>query len=474
MASDEGAQVVAMTRRDGFGMTETSPAEIQAKAHAERARALVEARFVVAMRYPRDMAVVQQRLLHECTRPGFAETAEYAKPVGRRMNEVTGKWEEKFAYGPSVHFARAAFRLLGNLDASTELLYDDGDKRVTRHLLIDLESNSAVTKEIVTVKQVERRYLKKGQKAVSERENNYGDTVYLVGATEDEVFTKESAIAAKIFRQNVLAFLPADIRDECMSAARKTMDAGIRKDLDAKRSEVRDCFAYYDIAPDDLAEYLGHPIAQASPNELRTLIQIYNGMREGSVNWDEMMAERRAGRGEPKVAPPPPAAGMRDRRDATVAEYRSFVEKLGQARVDEIVGKDRSAVVTIEEHDAALVKLRDPAAHARAEPTTQETRTKESGDRDEPAKKPPAADETRNAVPTEKASPNPLAAANDAVPGIRELNAAAKDAGVNLSEFSRREYSKIPQGLNDAEKRRLLSLLQQAAKARADQSGGAR
>src|SRR5258708_6569465 len=70
---------------------------------AAQAKAQIEARYVMAERHPRDLDVVRQRMLKECRRPVFAGVARYRKPIGKGVE------------GPSIRFAEAAIRLMGNI-----------------------------------------------------------------------------------------------------------------------------------------------------------------------------------------------------------------------------------------------------------------------------------------------------------------------------------------------------------------------
>ena len=49
------------------------------------------------------------------------------------------------------------------------------------------------------------------------------------------------------------------------------------------------------IDPVELEKYLGHPMAQLTPQELVDLRLLYQSIRSGDVTWSEVMAERGAG-----------------------------------------------------------------------------------------------------------------------------------------------------------------------------------
>lgn len=75
--------------------------ETAASAAAAQSKALVEARYTVAINRPRDIDAVRQALLKECSRPSFAAVARYNKPIGKGV------------VGPSIRFAEAVEMMPG-------------------------------------------------------------------------------------------------------------------------------------------------------------------------------------------------------------------------------------------------------------------------------------------------------------------------------------------------------------------------
>src|SRR4029079_9723076 len=112
------------------------------------------------------------RLLQSCSRPGFAETGIYRKPVG----------SGKHAEGLSIRFAEEARRQWGNIETRTQVILDDTEKRILRVSATDLETNVTESVDVIIEKTVERRQLKDGQSPIRQRINSYGDLVYLVPA----------------------------------------------------------------------------------------------------------------------------------------------------------------------------------------------------------------------------------------------------------------------------------------------------
>jgi len=280
--------------RDQYDGTEIAVQhETAAAAVAASAKATIEARYIVAMKRPRNMDNVRTLLLRECRRPGFAEAARYRKPVGRKYNEETRQWEAAHVEGLSVRFAEAAMRLMGNLSVEAASLYDDAQKVIVRVSVTDLETNAVVTTDVTVAKTVERKTLKKGQRALRERLNSYGDKVFLVEATDDEVLNRVNALASKAKRNAVLSLLPADIRDECDETCVRVMHDADAKDPDAAKKKLLDAFAGIGVLPGSLAEYLGHDTAQLAPAELAELRATYAAIRDGETTWSAVVDARR-------------------------------------------------------------------------------------------------------------------------------------------------------------------------------------
>ena len=136
-----GAGVPALPEMGGQPHALAGVHETAISASAAQARASVEARFVMALHRPRDIDNVRVRLLKECKRPGFAEVARYSRPIGNTKIE-----------GPSIRFAEAAIRHMGNIDAQAHTIYDSAENRILRVEVTDLETNATYSKEITVRK----------------------------------------------------------------------------------------------------------------------------------------------------------------------------------------------------------------------------------------------------------------------------------------------------------------------------------
>lgn len=269
----------AITRQDFSGSQTTAVVESAANVLAAEARALVEARFIVAMRQPRTWDEVRQDLLNECKRPSFAnnKSTYYNKPVGDG------------AAGLGIRFAEAAARIMRNLGVDVKQIYEDGEKEIHRVTATDFETNVPLSWEINVTKTVERyRPLDDGT-FISCRKNSKGKMTYTVPATEDDMLNKRAAHISKAFRTQVLRLVPGDIKDECITMILKVREDTAAKDPGAARKAIADGFAEINVKVGDLTKYIGHGLDQCSPAELARLRGMYDAIREGESTWQDFV-----------------------------------------------------------------------------------------------------------------------------------------------------------------------------------------
>jgi len=306
--------------KENFGSTELEVRhETAAGAVAARARAEVEARFIMAIKRPRNMDVVRTRLLHECERPGFAEAARYHKPVGNGIE------------GPSIRFAEAAIRNMTNLDVQSHTTYDDPTKQILCVTVTDLESNATYSQDVTVQKTVERNSLGRGQKPLGQRTNSRGQTVYIVPATDDDILNKTNALISKAVRTLGLRHLPGDILDECMDRCIAVTKKRAKDDPDRERLNLIDAFFGIGVEPDQLARYIGHDPKHLNESELLELRAVYATVKQGEATWAELL--------EHKTGTPVDAADNEaeaKRRSATAA----LVEKQKAKQAEKSKGKD--------------------------------------------------------------------------------------------------------------------------------------
>jgi len=252
---------------------------------AAQAKALVEARYTVAINRPRDWDTVRERLLKDCRRPGFADSAIYHKPIGKGIE------------GPSIRFAEAAIRNMNNVTVETATIFDDSERRIMRVTVTDLEANVPYSQDVTVAKTVERNSVKPGEVAIRTRTGSRGQMVYILEATDDDILNKVNALVSKAVRTLGLRLLPGDIMDECMDVCRETQRNRDSKDPEAAKRQLFDAFGRMGMTVDQLKTYLGHDARVLSAKETETLRALYNSLKDGQTTVREIMD----GLGDPKA-----------------------------------------------------------------------------------------------------------------------------------------------------------------------------
>jgi hypothetical protein len=271
--------------------------ETQSTAMAAQAKATIESRYVMALKHPRDWDTVRLKILKDCNRPAFSDSAWYARPVGKK--KVGDKYVEQFAEGFSIRFAEAAIRAMGNILPETITVYDDSKKRVMRVLVTDLEDNITYSVDVMFEKTMERSFLKDGQTALSTRVNSYGKPVYVVEADEGALVMKQEALVSKALRKCALRLVPGDILDEAKARVLKVRGDEAAKDPDATRKTLLEAFNNLGISPEMVTAYLGHPPAQLTPAEVEELRGVFVALKEGE-KWIAIMESKGETIEEPK------------------------------------------------------------------------------------------------------------------------------------------------------------------------------
>lgn len=279
-----------VVREDGLAGRELAMlAETQSTAIAAQARAQVEARYKLALARPRDYDDFRLRLLNACRRPKFAELAKWVLPRGGKKLS-----------GPSIRFVEEALRCFANVLPETSIIFDDETKRIVRVSVTDLESNITYTHEVIVAKTLERKKPESFE-VLGQRKNSFGDVVYIVKATEDDLLMKQNAMVSKALRTVALRILPSEVVEEALALADETFAKGDEAEDPAKaQKSIADAFASVGVMPSALKEYLGCDLAQTSPAQRQELRRVYATIRDGAATWQEIMTERKGA--EPATA----------------------------------------------------------------------------------------------------------------------------------------------------------------------------
>lgn len=304
--------------------------ETASAAAAATAKAMVEARYIIAQHRPRNWMTVMSKLIESCKRPSFAAKCEYALPRwdARQRKEV-------FITGPSIRFAEEALRAAGNVDIRADVMLDDADKRIVFISVLDLESNTNYGRAIVVKKQQERATLKKGQVALGQRLNSQGQPVYIVEITEDELLMKQNAAVSRVIRSDGLRLIPFDIREDAINVARATREKENATDPGAVAKRLAFSFYQIGVETEALEKYLGKKLTAVTAKELESLRMTLQGIADGDITWEEVLAAKRGESAEVADSTAKGTEGVKER-----LRQRASAEKAAEPTRERVPGED--------------------------------------------------------------------------------------------------------------------------------------
>ena len=292
-------------------MTEQNALEVQQPAQLQYqeqnismvqqyATARIQSAYTMALRNPRDnrIEMIRQNVLRECQRPSFCAPDEakygsslaiYAVPRGKV--QVNGKWVDNLIQGPTIRFAEMLLREWGFLSIEVNPMGETDDYKLLQVVCTDYQSCN-FTSEIVNVpKSIERKKQRGDDELISQRTNSYGDPVYLVKATDDEIAMKTNALVSKARRNLILQAVPGWLIEEAITKVRETARQKDAADPDAAKRKLFDAFATVGVSAQQLSEFVGHGNA-LSPAELEDLRGYFSGIKEGYTTWAAIIAAK--------------------------------------------------------------------------------------------------------------------------------------------------------------------------------------
>lgn len=276
-------------RRDFVGNEISQSGTLAAQAMAEQEKALVQSSYAIAKYQRRNEDDFNIRMQRMCERFSFAEAATYSIPKGKKLNPDTGRWEEQYVSGLSIKYAEAAVRLWGNIQTFINTTHEDNEKRILSIRVVDFETNYTASGSVIINKIVERK--KAGDRQiVGERKNSTGDVVFLVIATEQEIYEKAMSAAQKMKRNLILSMLPADFKEEHYQIIQNTVEHQIDIDPDSVKKRIIRKFAEINVMPSEVQKYFkGSDLNTLTKDQINELYQVYSRINEGVSSWrDEL------------------------------------------------------------------------------------------------------------------------------------------------------------------------------------------
>jgi hypothetical protein len=273
--------------------------ESASSAVAAQARAMVESRYYMAMKNPRNWDQVRLDIIKECRRPSFADnkSAYYVKPIGKGVE------------GLGIRFVEVALRCMKNVMVETTMTFEDELKEIHKVSVTDLEANITYPLDVRVSKTVERSKKSSDGSFLSVRKNSYGQDVYTVVGTDDDILNKRGALISKAVRTLGLRIIPGDLCDEAEQIIKHVRLDSAAKDPDSERRKIIDAFSEIGVDAVALTEYLGHPIAQCAAPQIVKLRGLYGAIRDGEATWQSVMQNKleQSNESSPKTASKKPA-----------------------------------------------------------------------------------------------------------------------------------------------------------------------
>ncbi|NIM21874.1 MAG: hypothetical protein GTN64_05570 [Candidatus Latescibacteria bacterium] len=241
------------------------PTTVSALAAVEREKSTIEASLVVAHKCPRNMQVVESRVLEAFSDYELADISEYEVPRGNES--VTG---------PSVHAMRAIARCFGNLNWGWEPVDTTDEYVMLQAWAHDLESNSRVT-----LNDRFRKLIKRGQKWVT--------------PNEFELQQEMNRRGALIERKCLERVLPPGLVQKAMRQGHLTLESGPQVARSKRNKEqalmnLVVTFSSFGVTIPQLEMYVGKPIAEFDAPEIASLKQTSKNIKEGMSQAAEIFS----------------------------------------------------------------------------------------------------------------------------------------------------------------------------------------
>jgi len=300
---------------EGFGtLARTSSVEMAAAGLGAQAQAAVQARYIIAMRQPRNWDQVRQNILRECSRPSFAHNKStlYRKPIGQGIE------------GLGIRFVEMAIRCMGNVLTEVTAIFEDETREIIRVRQTDLEANLTYDLDIRLDKTVWRSRPADGGEYLEMRQNSQGRPAYRVPASEDEYVTKRNAAISKAIRTLGSRLIPGDIQEEAETRIRKVRMDKAAADPAGEKKRIIDAFGELGARVIDLEVIVGHSLDTCSPAEIVALRNFYGAIRDGETTLAEILDQATEG----KLEQPKPT--LKERMDAGKPQGKPAEKKEGK------------------------------------------------------------------------------------------------------------------------------------------------
>jgi len=238
-----------------------------------RSMAEVQVQAVMAVQRPRDEMQALSRLKVACEDEWLQANAEYGWKVSG--NTVSG---------PTIHLMRTCQRLWGNLNSGFQPVAETDDSVIIDAWAWDLETNVLTRRSSLVKKAIERKVYDEGGKKIG--------TEFRL-PNERELLMLVNREGAKLQRGALQDVIDRAFWSRAVLYCRKGTKATIAQQREKVVKALVESFAEMRVDTHALEEYLGHPVRDASGDEIEDLRAVYQALAGGDITWGELMRERK-------------------------------------------------------------------------------------------------------------------------------------------------------------------------------------
>ena len=169
----------------------------------------MEARVLIAKRFPRDEDTAYQKIAHACAHPKFAKNARYAYKQGMKKDDK-GRWVPNIASGPTIKLMKSIAAYWGNLEWGHFITGQNEEGALIRAFAWDLETNVRTEREHFVARVVDRK-IDGETKQVKPAERAWRETIGNIG----------SRLARTMLERVIPDHIVQDARDRCLDTLAK-------------------------------------------------------------------------------------------------------------------------------------------------------------------------------------------------------------------------------------------------------------
>lgn len=239
----------------------TSGTEIE----SSRVQREIEARIILARKFPRDIGIVREKILAACKIVSFAEKAVYLYPRGKDEN---GK--KVNVKGPSIRMGEEMAKAMTNFTYGMREMDSGEDWTEVQSFAWDIESNVSETRDFKVP-----HYRKAG-----------GSIRRLIDPRD--VYELVANMGARRMRACILALVPYYIQEESVAECDKTVMSTISGKAGSKRAKkMIEAFAELNITESVIEAKYKKKMKNFSAADYSDLVTIFNALKDGiGKPWD--------------------------------------------------------------------------------------------------------------------------------------------------------------------------------------------